>query len=227
MASLSDILDNAHDGEALSALGREFGLTPAQTQAAVTALLPAISMGLRLSTATVDGLGNLLGMMGQQQDLRDMHDDPETAFAPAGVAAGNDALSVIFGLPDVSRAVVDQAQKFSGVSSGVLKKLLPVLAGILISGLLKSGSTGKAAAPVQLPPTGGSLGDILGQIFGRGTSSSPGAPVNPGHNFRFPQVNNLLRRQTRANGRRRTATSSVPFCANSRRGSGRDGSSPL
>jgi Bacterial protein of unknown function (DUF937) len=186
MASLSDILDNAHDGAALSTLGREFGLTPAQTQAAVTALLPAISMGLRRSTATVDGLGNLLGMMGQQQLLQDMHDDPETAFAPAGIAAGNDALSVIFGSSDVSRAVVDQAQKFSGVSSGVLKKLLPVLAGILISGLMKSGSTGKAATPAQLPSTGGSLGDILGQIFGRATSSSPGAPVNPGPQFPLP-----------------------------------------
>ena len=38
MASLYDILDNAHDGEGMTALGREFGLTP--TRAAVTALLP-------------------------------------------------------------------------------------------------------------------------------------------------------------------------------------------
>jgi hypothetical protein len=63
MASLSEILDDAHDGEAMSALGREFGLMPAQTQAVVP-----ISTGLKQSTATVDGLSNLLGMMGQQQD---------------------------------------------------------------------------------------------------------------------------------------------------------------
>jgi hypothetical protein len=53
MASLYEILDNAHDGEGMTALGREFRLTPAQTQAAVTALLPAISTGLKQSTATV------------------------------------------------------------------------------------------------------------------------------------------------------------------------------
>src|SRR5262245_26974459 len=118
MASLSEILDDAHDGEVMSALGREFGLTSAQTQAAVTALLPAISTGLKQSTATVDGLGNLLGMMGQQQDLQDMYDDPTTAFGPAGIAAGNDALSVIFGSPDVSRGVVDQIGRASCRESG-------------------------------------------------------------------------------------------------------------
>ena len=186
MASLSEILDDAHGGEVISALGREFGLTPAQTQAAVTALLPAISAGLKQSTATVDGLGNLLGLMGQRQDLQDMYHDPKTAFGPAGIDAGKDALSVIFGSPDVSRGVVDQAQRFSGVSSGILKKLLPVLAGILVSGLTRSGSTGKAAAPVQPAPSG-SLGDILGQIFGRGMPGSPGAPADPGQQFPLPR----------------------------------------
>ncbi len=179
MASLYELLNNSHDGEGIAALAREFGLTPTQTQAAVTALLPAVSTGLKQSTATPDGLGNLFGMMGQQPDLQDMYDDPETAFGPDGVAAGNDALSVIFGSPDVSRAVIDQAQNFSGVSSNILKKMLPVLAGILISGLMRSGSTGKAASPVQPAPSGGSLGDILGQIFGRAMQGSPGTSADP------------------------------------------------
>jgi hypothetical protein len=151
MPSLYENLDNAHDGEAMTALGDEFGLTPTQTQAAVTALLPAISTGLKQSTATVDGLGNLFGIMGQQQNL---YDDPETAFGPEGVAAGNDALSVIFGSPDVSRAVIDQAQNFSGVSSDILKKMLPVLAGVVLSGLMRSGSSGKSASPGLPAPSG-------------------------------------------------------------------------
>ena len=91
MASLYEILDDAHDGEGMDALGRQFGLTPAQTEAAVTALLPAISTGLKQSTASVDGLARLFGVMGQQQDLQEMYDDPEAAFGPEGLAAGNDA----------------------------------------------------------------------------------------------------------------------------------------
>jgi hypothetical protein len=180
MASLYEILDNAHDGEGVTTLSREFDLTPAQTQAAITALLPAISMGLKQSTATVDGLGKLLGMMGQQQDLHEMYEDSETAFGSEGVAAGNDALSVIFGSPQVSRAVVDQAQKASGVSADILKKLLPVIAGVVLSGLMRSGSTPKSARPEQPAPSGGSLGDILGQIFGRGTAGAPGLPADRG-----------------------------------------------
>jgi hypothetical protein len=114
MPRLYELLNNAHDGEGMTALGREFGLTPTQTEAAVTALLPAISTGLKQSTATLDGLANLFGVMGQQQSLQDMYDDPDIAFGPEGLAAGKDALSVIFGSPDVSRAVIDQAQNFSG-----------------------------------------------------------------------------------------------------------------
>jgi len=90
---------------------------------------------------------------------------------------------VIFGTPDVSQAVVNQAQKFSGVDSNTLKKLLPVLAGILVSGLARSGSAsaspgGPAPSPGAPGPSGGGgvLGDILGQIFGRAMSGSPGAP---------------------------------------------------
>jgi hypothetical protein len=113
-----------------------------------------------------------------------MYDDPETAFGPEGVAAGNDALSVIFGSPDVSRAVIDQAQNFSGVNSNILKKMLPVLAGVLISGLMRSGPSGKSASQGMPAPSGGNLGDILGQIFGRGMPA--GAPADPGQKSPSP-----------------------------------------
>lgn len=178
MSSLYEILNNAHDGEGMTALSREFGLTPTQTEAAVTALLPAISTGLKQSTATVDGLGNLFGVMAQQQDLPEIYDAPDTAFAPEGVAAGNDALSVIFGSPDVKRAVIDQAQAFSGVSSNILTKMLPVVAGILISGLMRSTSTAQTSGPTA--PSGGNLGDILGQIFQRGTADAGQRAPSPG-----------------------------------------------
>jgi hypothetical protein len=190
MPTLYDLLTEAQDGEALASLGRQFGLSTQQTEAAVTALLPAISTGLKQSTATPEGLGNLFAIMGHQQDLQAMYGDPVAAFARQGRAAGNDVLSAIFGSPDVSRAVADQAQRFSGVDSSILKKMLPVLAGILISGLMGSKS-GKAAAPqgpAPAPQEGGGLGHILGQIFGRGVgpsgpSPSPQIPVPGGQSI--------------------------------------------
>jgi hypothetical protein len=180
MPNLNEILADAQGGDAVNAIGREFGLTPRQTEAAVAALLPAISMGLKQSTATPEGLGNLFSVMGRQPELQAMYDDPVTALSGQGRAAGNEVLSTMFGSPDASRAIVDQAQRFSGVSSGILKKLLPVLAGILISGLMKGGS-GQAAPSAPSPSSGqgGGLGDILGQIFGRGAPGSPGSAPTP------------------------------------------------
>ena len=181
MASLYEILDNANDGEASAVLGRELGLTPEQTQSAVTALLPAISAGLKQSTATIDGLGNMFALMGQQEDLPALFDDAKLALSPDGLAAGNLAASLIFGSPEASRAVVDQAEKFSGVNASVLEKLLPALTGIILSGLMRSRPSAGAplAAQAALSPFGpsGGLGDILGQVFGRVLTGGTPAPA--------------------------------------------------
>ena len=131
MANMYEVLADAQNGEAITELGREFGLSPQQTQAALAALLPAISMGLKRTTATPEGLGDLFALMGAQPDLYAMYDDPQLAFSREGRAAGNAALSRMFGSPDASRAIPDHAQQVSGISSTILKKLLPVLAGIL------------------------------------------------------------------------------------------------
>ena len=198
MANLYETLADAQQGEAMAELGREFGLTTQQTQAAVAALLPAISMGLKRSTATPEGLGNLLALMGARQDLYAMYDDPQAAFSRQGRDAGDVVLSRMFGSPDASRAIADQAQQLSGVSSTILKKLLPVLAGLLISGLMRSGS-GQAApsAPQASPAGGGGLGDILRQIFGQESpelvnptpSPAPSAPpTSPRQGGGFPDL---------------------------------------
>jgi hypothetical protein len=182
MANLYEALEEAQNGEAMSELGQQFGLSPQQTQAAVAALVSAISIGLKRATATPEGLGNLLAVMGAQPDFDAMYDDPRIAFSREGRAAGNAALSRMFGSPEASRAVADQAQQLSGVSSSILKKLLPVLAGIIISSLMKSGP-GKAApsapVPQPTPDFGGGLGDILRQIFRQGSPESTGRGANP------------------------------------------------
>ena len=182
MANLYEVLAAAQSGEAMSELGREFGLSPQQTQLAVASLLPAISMGLKRTTATPEGLGNLLAVMGAQPGLYAMYDDPQVAFSREGQAAGNAALSRMFVSPDASRAIADQAQQLSGISSTILKKLLPVLAGIIISSLMKSGP-GRAApapsAPQTSPEPGGGLGDILRQIFRQGLPQSAGPTASP------------------------------------------------
>jgi hypothetical protein len=178
MAYLEDILANAQGGQGMDVIGREFGLTPEQTQAAVAALLPAISTGLKRATSTPEGVARLLAVTARQRYLRAMYDDPETAFAEPGRDAGNDILSVIFGAPAVSRAIADRAQMQSGIASSILKKLLPVLVGMLISGIFgrRSGEAAPAGAPGTTGAGGGGLWDILEQVFRRGVSGQSGSP---------------------------------------------------
>ena len=119
--------------------------------------------------------------MAQQPYLYAFYNDPRVAFSPKDLAAGNAALSQMFGSPDASRAIAAQAQNLSGVTSAILKKLLPVIVGMIISGLMRSGS-GRAApqAPQQLrhpaPDQGGGLIDILRQIFQQGGAEGAGRP---------------------------------------------------
>ena len=256
MANLYEILADAQNGEALAEIGREYGLTPQQTDAAVAALLPAISMGLKRSTASPEGLGNLLALMGQQPDLQAFYDDPRVAFTPEGRAAGNAALSAMFGSPDASRAIAAQAQNLSGVTSVILKKLLPVIVGMIISGLMRSGS-GRAApqapqAPQPSPEQGGGLIDILRQIFTQGQQGGPaGTPTGSGSSpWGIPPIGDILGTDRGANSTQSAAganaegstgpiptdpaeearpmeTCLVTFCANWKRAYGRDASNPL
>lgn len=191
MPGLYDVLANAQQGEAIDRLARQFGLSPQQVEQAVAALLPAVSRGLKQSTATPEGLAALIAMMAQERALPAMYDDDGTAFGQQGRAAGNDALGMIFGSKDVSRAVADQAQYATGIGSAILKQMLPVIIGMILSGLLK-GLGGGSAQGQQIPapqprqpmpaPGGGGLGDILGEILGGGRGA-PGGGQSP---FPFP-----------------------------------------
>ena len=189
MAGLYDVLANAQNGEAIDRLARQFGLSPQQAEEAVAALLPAISRGLKQSTETPEGLAGLIGMMAGETALPGLYDDDREAFGEQGRRTGNDALGMMFGSKDVSRAVADQAQRASGIGSSILKQMLPVIIGMILSGLLK-GLGGGGAQGQQIPapqpapqpgPGGGGLGDILGEILGGGR----GAPGG-GSPFPFP-----------------------------------------
>jgi hypothetical protein len=193
MPNLYDMLAEAQHGEAMTSLGDEFGLTPKQTQAAVTALLPAISMGLKRATATPEGLGNLLALMAQQPDLYAAYEDPAAAFSPQSRAAGNAVLATMFGSPEASRAIAAQAQNLSGITSAILKKLLPVIVGMIISGLMRSGSGRAAPQGPQTPSDqGGGLIDILRQIFGQGPQQQETADQPGSSPWGLPPIGDIL-----------------------------------
>lgn len=199
MTNLYEILQNAQGGQAMENLARQFNLSQQQTQAAVEALLPAFSMGLKRQAGDPAAAPNLFGLMGGVSP--EAFQNPMAAFTQVQ-AQGNEVLGTLFGSKDASRAVADQAAALSGVGSAVLKAMLPVLAAMLMGGLQKTATTqpglqdvfgqvlgglfGGQAAPQAPQPTpqvqpnlngGGLLGAILGSLLQQGVQQAqPAAP---------------------------------------------------
>jgi hypothetical protein len=132
-------------------LAKQYNLSLAQTQAAVEALLPAFSLGLKRQAAEPAQMPNLFSMLGGAAPGT-IYDNPFAAFTPQAAQQGNEVLGTLFGSKDVSRAVAEQAAAMTGIGSQVLTAMLPVIASILMAGLGKT-----AAAQPQLQ-------DIFGQM---------------------------------------------------------------
>jgi hypothetical protein len=166
--NLTDILAQAGGIESMA---KELGVSPEMARTGADALLTAILGGFKKQaqgSGGVEGLGGLLGQLGGGGLL-----DAVLGAQPTPVDQGNDVLGQIFGSKDVSRTVAGQASAQTGLDSGLLKKMLPILA-MLVAGYLarQGGQGGQAGA-------GGGLGGLLGSILG-GTGGGAAAPAGGG-----------------------------------------------
>ena len=169
--NLTDILAQAGG---LQSVARDLGVSEDQAAAGAEALLPAILGGMKKQAqaqpAGLEGLGGLLGQLGGGGLL-----DQVLSPQPTDPSQGNAVLGQIFGSKDVSRAVADNAASQSGLDSGVLRKMLPLLA------MLVTGFMAKQAGGVGQAPEGGGLGGLggligsLGGLFGGGGAGAAGA----------------------------------------------------
>ncbi len=136
MYNMFDILQSQGDAS-VRAFGQQFGLTPDQTQRAMAALLPALTMGMQRNAGTDPmGLGRLFGL-GQM------------GVAPPG---GPDLLNGLFGSPLLGQAVIQQAAAASGVGAQALRQMLPAMAGMLVAGIVHLLLNPPPAAPAPEPP---------------------------------------------------------------------------
>lgn len=169
--NLTDILAQAGG---LQSVARDLGVSEDQAAAGAEALLPAILGGMKKQAqaqpAGLGGLGGLLGQLGGG-GLMDQVLSPH----PTDPTQGNAVLGQIFGSKDVSRTVADNAAAQSGLDSGVLRKMLPLLA-MLVSGFMakQAGGAGQAQEGGAVGGLGGLIGG-LGGLFGGGGAGSAGA----------------------------------------------------
>lgn len=150
MIDLTNLIAEAQGGRGLEMLSRRFNLSEAETRAAIDQLAPAVMAGLRRETGSAEGLQGLIGALASGNHGRYLEGDDTDI-----VADGNGILGHIFGSKEVSRGVAAQAAEASGIGSGILKQMLPVIAAMVM------GALGR-----RLTGGGGGLGDILVRVLG-------------------------------------------------------------
>ena len=157
--NLTDILAQAGGIEPMA---KELGVSPSIAKAGADALLPAILGGFKKQAqgGGIEGLGGLLGQLGGGGLL-----DSVLGSQPTPVDQGNDVLGQIFGSKDVSRTVAGQAATQTGIDSGLLKQMLPILA-MMVAGYMAKQGGGQSG--------GGGLGDLIGGALGGGSSGGGG-----------------------------------------------------
>ena len=156
MNILSEIL-GAQGVDILGQLGKQFGLGEEQTRAAITGLLPALTEGLKKNMSTKKGLDDLLGAL-KKGNHRRYVEQPDILSTPASTKEGNDILGHIFGNKDVSRNATSNASATTGIDLGILKKMLPVVAAVLM------GSLGKKSANDGMLSGATANNDVLGGL---------------------------------------------------------------
>jgi hypothetical protein len=160
---ITDLLTGPQASAAIAAISKAHGLETKQVAAAVGALAPMLAQRIERNTLSRGGLADLVKALGDGHHEAYLQ-RPELIGSPAMVADGNDILCHILGGPEQSRSLAARAAGSSGLSEGLLKQLLPIIAAMLMGMLSKQ--------------TKGGLGDILSKL--PGGLPGGGAPSNRG-----------------------------------------------
>jgi hypothetical protein len=192
MMNLMDIIQNAQGGNAMENMARQFGISVGQTQSAVEAVLPAMSMGLQRQAQSPDMMSSFLGMLagGNNGAAFDPLDKDGDGVPDHLQQQGNDVLGTLFGSKDVSRAVAGQAAQIAGIPNSIVKAMLPMIASMVMGGLFKGmnnqgfgGLLGQIASGMMPgmggAQSGGGLADMLGKMMGGAAPQPQAQASNP------------------------------------------------
>lgn len=160
MNPILDMLMNTGSGGAVQQVGQRFGLSEQQTSSALQQLVPALMAGLQSNTSREGGMDALVGALKRGHHAEYL-DHPERLAQSATTEDGNSILGHIFGSKDVSRAVAGRASEQTGIGTDVLKKMLPVVATLVMGSLSKRAATGPSGTSDTA--AGGLLSSLLDQ----------------------------------------------------------------
>ncbi len=139
--NIMDMVLGEQNASAINQMAKSLGLGTTETKNVVEQLLPVLSRGLQRNTTQEDGMEALVRALSSGNHQRYI-DQSEVLTLPDTVEDGNSILGHIFGSKDVSRNVAAYAEKQTGVSSSIIKKMLPMVAALAMGALGKRASSG-------------------------------------------------------------------------------------
>lgn len=182
MFNLYEILRNAQGGQAIDNLAAQFNITFEEADAAVKAVVPALSKGFLAQASQPLGFGAFLGALGEGQHVA-AFTDPEAAQSASTAQKGDDILRQILGSPNAREEIALRASSPTGISADTLSQMLPVIVSMIFGGLTKSlenqGFGGILGQLANAAAGQGGLGGMLGQILGGGKPVPPQPPSAP------------------------------------------------
>jgi len=144
MSLLQTIL-KAQGGKVVEQLAKSSGLDTGNTVAAVAQLLNGLNGGIKKNTANSGGLEALINAV--QGGNHDRYlSNSKAAFNPSAILDGNKILGHILGSKNASRALASQVESETGISSSILKKMLPVVATMAMGAMKKQSTSGNGLA---------------------------------------------------------------------------------
>lgn len=188
MNIIEEIL-KAGGGQIVGQLAKQFDLNPADAGKALSNLIPAVAGGIKKTAQSQSGLESLLSKV-NNNDLSNAFNLPDVLDKIESTQQGNEILGDIFGSKEVSRTVANQTAKSTGIDLGILKKMLPLVAGIVMSSLNNRGQASggglgellgglvSSQAQPQRGPSG--LAGLLGKLLGGGRQQNSSASANNG-----------------------------------------------
>lgn len=137
--SLFDELISNNGSALVKQLAQNFNLDENTTQEAIGQMLPAITRGVQRNSASSTGMDDLMKALNTGRHQR-YADDPSSLINAASIEDGNKILGHVLNSKDVSRNVAGQAAAATGLDSGILKQMLPMIAAAAM-GMLSKQST--------------------------------------------------------------------------------------
>lgn len=192
MANLP-ILKTPEAQDAIGAIAAAFGVAPEKAAPAIDSLATAVNQRFLRSTLSRGGIADIVGLI-SEKDAGGALTDKDALAGSAMADAGNHVLDVLIGSKHVSRGIAARTARDTGVDVETAKKMLPVVASMMVGGLQQKAEPQIAQLVREVPAlqaVGQSPLPIPGDnIPGVGDGApSPRTPDNP-----FENLPDIIRR---------------------------------